>query len=274
MFLTRFLTVLVALPAFAAALLLLPPLGWALVLLPGFVIAGWEWAGLAGYRPVPRAAYAGLIGVSGLAFIFVPGPITGTHAPADLWIYGLSCAFWVGVAPCWLGTRWTTRNPLLLGAAGWIALVPLWLALVRLQASPFALLLFLSIVWIADTAAYLAGKRWGRHKLAPRVSPGKSWEGVAGAAAALAVYYLVLWTIVPAGERHFHDWPGIALFATVLALSIQGDLFESWMKRQAGVKDSGNLLPGHGGVLDRIDGLTATLPLAALAFYLTRFPGS
>jgi phosphatidate cytidylyltransferase len=217
-----------------------------------------------------RATYAVFIVVSALALGFLAPAAAGMREDADLWVYGLSCAFWVGVAPFWVGARWTTRNPVLLGVAGWIALVPMWLALVRLQASPWALLLFLSIVWIADTAAYLAGKRWGRHKLAPLVSPGKSWEGVFGAVFALAIYYAVLWSIVPAGERYFHASPGIVIFAVVLALSIEGDLFESWMKRQAGVKDSGNLLPGHGGLLDRIDGLTSTLPAAALAFYLTR----
>jgi phosphatidate cytidylyltransferase len=143
----------------------------------------------------------------------------------------------------------------------------MWLALVHLQARPWALLLFMSIVWVADTAAYLAGRTWGRRKLAPRVSPGKSWEGVIGAAVALALYYVLLWFIVPADGRLFAAAPGALVFAALLALSVEGDLFESWMKRQAGVKDSGHLLPGHGGILDRIDGLTSTMPAAALALY-------
>lgn len=268
MFLTRLLTVAIALPAFAAALILLPPLGWALFLLPGLLIASWEWGGLAGYRIVARVAFAALVVLSALAFTYLIPTAPGTGAPADIWVYALSCAFWLAVAPLWLATRWGTRNALLLGAAGWIALVPMWLALVRFQANAWAVLLFLSIVWVADTAAYLAGKQWGRHKLAPRISPGKSWEGVMGAAIALALYYAALWFIVPPAERYFDFWPGVGLFAVVLALSIEGDLFESWLKRQAGVKDSGNLLPGHGGVLDRIDGLTVTLPAAALMFYL------
>jgi phosphatidate cytidylyltransferase len=270
MFLTRLLTVVVALPAFAAALFLLPPLGWVLVLTPALAIASWEWGGLAHYRAAARGGYAALVVVSALALAYLQPAALDMRGRVDLWVYATSCAFWVAVAPFWVGGHWTIRNPLLLGAAGWLALVPMALALVRLQASPWALLLFLSIVWIADTAAYLAGKRWGRHKLAPAVSPGKSWEGVVGAVFALAVYYAILSSIVPAGERYFHGWPGVVIFAAVLALSIEGDLFESWMKRQAGVKDSGSLLPGHGGLLDRIDGLTATLPAAALAFYLIR----
>lgn len=268
MFLTRLATVAVALPLFAAALLLLPPLAWALFLLPGLFIAGLEWGGLAGYRAAARWAFAALLVASALALAYLPPAITGAVGPVDLAAYVVSCAFWVGIVPLWLRMRWPTRNAFVLGAAGWIALVPMWLALVRLQAEAWALLLFLSIVWVADTAAYVAGKSLGRRKLAPDISPGKSWEGVAGAAVALGVYYLALWFIVPPSERFFHFWAGAGVFAVVLALSIEGDLFESWMKRQAGKKDSGNLLPGHGGVLDRIDGLTATLPAAALIYYL------
>ena len=264
MFLTRALTVLVALPIFAAALLLLPLWLWALFLLPGLVVAGHEWGALAGYSRAARSAYAALTALSAVALFY----LSSAGANLDLCVYALSCAFWAGIAPLWLARRWTFRNPLVLGAVGWIALVPMWLALTRLQAHPYVLLMFMAVVWIADTAAYLAGRKWGRHKLAPLVSPGKSWEGVFGAAAALGIFYAVLWFAVPPGERLFPASTGLALFAVLLALSIEGDLFESWMKRQAGVKDSGNLLPGHGGILDRIDGLTSTMPAAALAFYL------
>lgn len=264
MFLTRALTVLVALPIFAAALILLPQWLWALFLLPALFIAGLEWAALAGYRPAARWVFAAFTTVSALVLCYLPsaGPTV------DVWIYALSCAFWVAVAPFWVAGRWSVRQPLALAAVGWIAIVPMWLALVRLQVQPYALLMFMSVVWVADTAAYLAGRKWGRHKLAPAISPGKSWEGVLGAVAALGIYYAVLWLMVPAGERLFGAAMGLALFMALLALSIEGDLFESWMKRQAGVKDSGNVLPGHGGILDRIDGLTSTMPAAALALYL------
>ncbi len=147
---------------------------------------------------------------------------------------------------------------------GWLLIVPTWLALVRLQAMPWVLLAVLGVVWIADSAAYFAGRTWGRRKLAPLISPGKTWEGVAGAAVAVAVYHALVWYF---GLRSVTLEIGVAaalLVACLLPLSILGDLFESWIKRQAGVKDSGTLLPGHGGVLDRIDALTSTLPLAAL----------
>jgi phosphatidate cytidylyltransferase len=268
MFLTRVLTVLVILPLFAAALLFLPQWLWALVLLPALYVAAWEWAGLAGYTPPRRAGYAVLTAASGLALFYAAFAAPAHAAAPELWTYALSCVFWFTLAPFWLGARWKMRNPVVLAVAGWIALVPMWLALVRLQAHPYILLMFMAVVWIADTAAYLAGKRWGRRKLAPLISPGKSWEGVAGAAAALGIYYAVLWFSMPGGERLFSPVFGLTLFAVLLALSIEGDLFESWMKRQAGVKDSGQLLPGHGGLLDRIDGLTSTMPTAALALYL------
>jgi phosphatidate cytidylyltransferase len=205
---------------------------------------------------------------SALALFFLAVDAQTEPHPAELWVYGVSCAFWIAIAPFWLRGLWTVRTPVVLGVVGWIALVPLWLGLVQLQPYPYVLLMFMGVVWIADTAAYLSGRRWGRRKLAPRISPGKSWEGVAGAAAALLIYYAVLWAIAPEAARVFPAVAGLALFAALLPLSIEGDLFESWMKRQVGVKDSGTLLPGHGGLLDRIDGLTSTIPAAALAFFL------
>jgi phosphatidate cytidylyltransferase len=124
------------------------------------------------------------------------------------------------------------------------------------------LLLALGVVWVADTAAYFFGRRFGRTKLAPQISPGKTWAGVWGAAGAVVLYWIVVWAIAPAGSVRLVS--GLMLALLMTALSIVGDLFESWMKRVAGVKDSGDLLPGHGGLLDRVDGLTATLPLAAI----------
>jgi phosphatidate cytidylyltransferase len=158
--------------------------------------------------------------------------------------------------------------------SGWIVLVGAWMALVELQSrSPWLVLAAMAIVWIADTAAYFSGRAFGRRKLAPQISPGKTWEGVYGGLAAVAVYALCL---VPfAREAGFAPVVGalaIALwlgFALLLAgISVIGDLFESLLKRHAGVKDSGNLLPGHGGVLDRTDALLAAMPLAAIAAQL------
>jgi phosphatidate cytidylyltransferase len=120
------------------------------------------------------------------------------------------------------------------------------------------------VVWTADVAAYFAGRAFGRHKLAPEISPGKTWEGVIGAALAVSVYWSLVAALVPEFGSHFVS--GLVWVLLLTVASIQGDLFESWMKRLAGLKDSGRLLPGHGGLLDRVDALTSTLPFAALYF--------
>ena len=139
-------------------------------------------------------------------------------------------------------------------------LVPTWLAITRMQHEPLRLLLVMAVVWVADSAAYFTGLAFGRHKLAPAISPGKTWEGVAGAFVAVALYAFTL-AGAETGKRGAVAIVVVCMAMT--ALSIIGDLFESLCKRQAGVKDSGNVLPGHGGILDRIDGLVAALPLAA-----------
>jgi phosphatidate cytidylyltransferase len=128
----------------------------------------------------------------------------------------------------------------------------------------------MAIVWIADTAAYFTGRAIGRRKLAPLVSPGKSWEGVYGAWVAVAIYAALL---VPFADEAGFRFPvtaiaiaaWIAFVVALAAVSVVGDLFESLLKRHAGVKDSGNVLPGHGGVLDRTDALLAAMPIAAVA---------
>jgi phosphatidate cytidylyltransferase len=175
------------------------------------------------------------------------------------------------VAPAWLvsGRRVTSR--IVLAMVGWLVLIATWVAVVALQtSSPGLLLAMMAIVWIADTAAFFAGRRFGRHKLAPLISPGKSWEGAWGGIAAVALYALLLVPLAArAGVRASVDAASIAMwvaFAIALAaLSIVGDLHESLLKRRAGVKDSGTLLPGHGGILDRTDALLAAMPPVALA---------
>jgi phosphatidate cytidylyltransferase len=155
-----------------------------------------------------------------------------------------------------------------------MALVPAFAALVDLRSIHPSLLVGLLItVWISDSAAYLIGRRFGKRKLAPTISPGKTWEGVAGALAAVALYALA-WASL-SGSAFLPAWPSRVpmppawIVPVLLGLAIAGmigDLFESLIKRQAGVKDSGTLLPGHGGLLDRIDAPLAMLPLAVLAF--------
>ena len=151
--------------------------------------------------------------------------------------------------------------------AGVVVLFPTWLALVQLRvAGPGVLLALLAVVWMADVAAYFSGKAFGRHKLAPSISPGKTWEGAIGAGVGVALYGLAVRAGVAYEPVAVHFW--ILGLLTVTAISIVGDLFESMLKRQAGIKDSSNVLPGHGGVLDRIDSLTSTLPVVTLLWLL------
>ena len=170
-----------------------------------------------------------------------------------------------------LAGQWRARGWLASTLVSWVVLLGAWVAIVELQArSPWLVLAAMAVVWIADTAAYFTGRRFGRRKLAPSISPNKSWEGVWGGAAAIGLYALLLMPFAAhAGYAGAHDavaGTAFVLFVMLMgALSIVGDLFESLLKRQAGVKDSGVLLPGHGGVLDRIDAMLAAMPLAAVA---------
>ena len=155
---------------------------------------------------------------------------------------------------------------------GILVVVPAGLSVVSMHSiAPLVLLMLLALVWIADIAAYFVGRAIGKHKLAPRISPGKSWEGALGALVATSIYAIICAMLMPQLSVIVKGglWVVCLGIAVLLwALSIMGDLFESLVKRQAGVKDSGTLLPGHGGILDRIDSITSTLPVSALLFYV------
>lgn len=268
----RVVTALLLLGGFLAALFLLPFAGW---LIFASLVAGmgaWEWAGLLRLAGARRQAYAMMAlvlcaSLGWLAFELATGQML---QPVILMtIFSLAGMFWLTIVPFWLRARWPIdAGP---GAlAGLIVLIPACLALMQVRAvSPLFLLAAMAFVWLADIAAYFSGRALGRHKLAPAISPGKSWEGVAGAAVLVLPYgLLVAWAagVLPGSVLDLL----LLLFAleALLAVSILGDLFESLAKRQANQKDSGNLLPGHGGVLDRIDSLTSTLPLIGLALLL------
>ena len=262
----RLATAFVLLAGFATAAVWLPNRWWAVLMLAALAASAWEWGALTGIRGVQRGLYVGVLVVSAWVVGFAAHGVGDGANPRPgfaMAVYSTGVAFWLLLALPWFTLRWQARSPLALAAAGWLALVPAWLAMTQLQGDPGRLLMLLAIVWVADTAAYFSGRTWGRHRLAPSVSPAKTWEGVAGACAAVAVYYLALTNIAP-DWRWLDGWGGAALFAGVTLMSIVGDLFESWVKRQAGVKDSGTLLPGHGGILDRIDSVISSAPFAAL----------
>jgi phosphatidate cytidylyltransferase len=267
---TRALTAVVLLAGFGAALFLLPRGGWVgfcAVLLGG---AAWEWGALAALERRGRILYLIALLLLFLSPLLSAGLRAGeSYAPA--WVYWAAGSFWVVVAPLlfWRSERLGGRAALL--AFGILTLVPACAALVDLrEGHPALLLAVLATAWISDSAAYFVGRKFGRHKLALSISPGKTWEGVAGALIAVG-FYALAWLALGAPVN---PWLGSALaipaFVAVLlglaVVGIIGDLFESLIKRQAGVKDSGTILPGHGGILDRIDAPVAMLPLAVLAF--------
>ena len=273
---TRIVTALIALAAVLAALFLLGARGFAIALLVVMAVAAHEWGALARFgRAGTWAFIAGLL-AGGVALIYAGAVRSDGDASwrLALLVCGIATLFWVAVATPWVVRRWPPRSALALALSGWIVLLGAFVALTELQArSPWLVLAAMAIVWIADTAAYFSGRVFGRRKLAPQVSPGKTWEGVLGALAAVALYSLALVPLArSAGYAGSLDAASVVLWlafaVTVAALSVVGDLFESWLKRNAGVKDSGNILPGHGGVLDRIDALLAAMPPIALAALL------
>jgi phosphatidate cytidylyltransferase len=259
----RVTTAVLLLAVFVPALFFAPALLWALLIALVVVAAAYEWALIAafpGYLPLLYAAGMGVM--SGIVY-FLPDT-----SRAILILYAMAAAFWVLVAPLWLAGRWRGDGFFVRALVGVLVILPTWAAIVSLrEQSPWLLLGVMALVWIADIAAYYAGRRFGRHKLAPEISPGKSWEGVMGAGVALLLYASAISAAI-----HGLRIPGaLILAAALLYFSILGDLFESWMKRLAGVKDSGSLLPGHGGVLDRIDALCAALPVAAGILHFSRW---
>lgn len=270
---TRILTAAILVPAVLAALFLLSPRAWGVVALVVMALAAREWGRLVGATGARWAVSVASTVLLGLFLLFAPaaGFAHGWPGATVYWVCGIASVFWLLVAPGWVIGRWPTRGTPGMEALGVLLLGATWMALVELQArSPWLVLAAMAIVWIADTAAYFSGRAFGRHKLAPEVSPGKTWEGVFGAWVAVALYAFVLSSFAQdAGFRGAATPLAIAAwiaFALLLAsISVIGDLFESLLKRHANMKDSGTLLPGHGGILDRIDALLAAMPLAALA---------
>ncbi|MCS6765309.1 MAG: phosphatidate cytidylyltransferase [Candidatus Protistobacter heckmanni] len=269
---TRAITALLLLAVLLPIVFLAPPLwlGWFFAL--AVALAAWEWARLLGISGATAVGYGALaLLVLAGCQAFAKGPGQSISQPA--WI--ASAAFWAVYVPWMLfnGVR-KFRLPEQAGLliAGLLILPACWLALMAARERGIAYMLsLLVLVWAADVGAYFAGKAFGRRKLAERISPGKTVEGAIGglllalgASAAAAASGLVEPTFFGAAlARHGWVW-ACAVLVLLVAASIAGDLFESLLKRQAGVKDSSGLLPGHGGVLDRIDALLPVLPLAML----------
>ena len=256
----RIITAVIVVVLFLGVLFYLPPKA-TVVVLTALVLAGaWEWSAFLRTNSVPvRAAYVVLVG------LLLPCVWFATVTPDGLHAVLLAALVWWFVALAWIIFAPHRVTLVSAGLAGLLALVPAWLTLVRLLDLPHGaqwVLFTLLLVWGADIGAYFAGHRFGRIRLAPEVSPGKTWEGVLGGMALSAVVAVAgsAWFALPL-------YSFVPLCLAAVAFSIVGDLTESLLKRFAGVKDSGTLFPGHGGVMDRIDSVTGAAPV--LFFGLT-----
>lgn len=249
----RVITAVVALTALALVLFVLPPLAAELVIALVVLAGAWEWSSFLGSEKIlTRVVYVILV-----AAVMA---IVGTYWPdGALYVLRIALVWWL-VALLW-AFAFPTRIPVTMRwLCGILVLVPMYAALVLLyQADPTLLLFSLLIVWAADIGAYFSGKRFGRVKLAPSISPGKTWEGVIGG--------MLLVVLLTLGRSLWVDSDLAVLVPFCLGVagvSIVGDLTVSMFKRSAGLKDSGRLFPGHGGVLDRIDSIAAATPVFAL----------
>src|SRR5437762_2199910 len=202
----RILTAAVLIALVLAVLFLLAPRAFGAVLLLVVLTAAHEWARLVGFVGGRWLLFVGAMLLFGIVLLFGPSGLErGFPSVVVLSICGAATLFWLFVAPPWVVLRWTPRSQFALAVFGWIVLTGTWLALVELQSrSPWLVLAAMAIVWIADTAAYFGGRAFGRRKLAPDVSPGKTWEGVYGALAAVALYALAL---VPLAHRAGYAGP-------------------------------------------------------------------
>jgi phosphatidate cytidylyltransferase len=265
MFKQRLLTALVIIPLVLLGIFVLPPFWFALFTALVIGWGGWEWSQLMGLQKTwVRVIYVDIVILSLVLATILP----------PIWVLSVGVVGWLGALCLVLGyqqhrNQHFLKSPLLIGITGIFVLVPCWVGfnvLCFLQPHPVWLLLLFVLVCLADTGAYFAGHLWGKHKLAPSISPGKTWEGVFGGIVVAFIAALIATLFL-----HFSLGRGIlfvCLGMLTVIVSILGDLFESLLKRQQGMKDSGWILPGHGGILDRIDSLTAAVPLFACGLIL------
>jgi phosphatidate cytidylyltransferase len=275
---TRVLAALAMTPIAIAAILLLPT-PWMVALAAVLFLAGlWEWFRLADIDDTLARTVLLVVNMALMVAIVWGSRTSGGLSYVLLQIMIVVGVAWWLLAMLWLrhfdfASNHETHARVFKLAAGTLAIVPAWCALAVLHGSEQNghrwLFVALMIVWAADSGAYFAGRRFGKRKLAPRISPNKTIEGLLGGVASGLVVALAF---APFAGATLRELPAVALVAIVAVLfSVVGDLFESLLKRHVGAKDSGDLIPGHGGILDRIDGVVAALPVFALGKALMGF---
>lgn len=259
----RLITAAILIPIFVALILKLPPKDFAYMTIAFVLLGAWEWSSLMGIKTkTMRVGYPVL--VSGFLFlsIFISTPavllcgfVWWLLAFILVLLYPKTSAIW-------------GKGVLLRGLMGLFVFIPTFRALnfIRDNQSAYMVLFLFVLIWGADSGAYFAGKLWGKNRLAPQVSPGKTWQGLLGALLITVCIAPFLLYLLP--EPQPPVWALILLALVTVLFSVLGDLFESMLKRNVGMKDSGTLFPGHGGLLDRIDSLTAAAPIFALSSLL------
>ena len=268
----RVISAIIMAAVFLSVLFLLPALAFSVFIALVVVVGAWEWANLSGFElSSARIGYAGVVGLSLLGLYYYCGFDLGALRLESIkTLLLIACGFWA-VALLWVqgfpqssllwGNRWLRL------IMGLLVLLPTWLALVyvrSLESGQWLVLLAIVLIAIADMGGYFSGRYFGRRKLAIHVSPGKTWEGFWGGQLCNAVLALLI-------VAFNNDLSLVIVSIVIMAslASVLGDLLESMVKRHRGIKDSGKLLPGHGGVLDRVDGITAAMPFYALGLLLS-----
>lgn len=273
MFKLRLITGSIMVAVFLLSLFLLPPVGFTVSITLVLLVGAWEWSNLSGFGlAYQRIFYCCCVMAAICALAFYIGIFAGGVSLVSVKEVLLVACIWWAIALLWIqgypssailwGARWVRA------LIGFFVLVPAWVALVYLHqtsdGSWFILLLVLT-VFVADTGAYFFGKALGKRKLAKHVSPGKSWEGFLG-----GFFCCVLFAMTIHVLTQFGAWQSLlAVLLCTSTLSVVGDLLESMVKRHCGIKDSGQLLPGHGGMMDRLDSIAAAAPVFVMGAILS-----
>ncbi|KAA1194510.1 phosphatidate cytidylyltransferase [Pseudohalioglobus sediminis] len=271
----RVVTALVMAGLFLAGILFLPLLALAVLFAVLVLAGGWEWSRLAGWEAKPARALYVLVLAAAMVGLYFHCQLDAEPTRERVQpVLGLACLWW-SFALLWVRSYpasaviWS--HPMMRSLMGLLVLAPAWMAAVYLLSYPRGGALMVTLVLLvaaADIGAYFAGKSLGKHKMAPAVSPAKTWEGFWGGALAVAAVGLLLWYTLPARGAHISLLAVLAVALTTSMASVVGDLTVSMVKRESGAKDSGSLLPGHGGILDRLDSLSGAAPVFALGLLL------
>ena len=274
----RVITGLLLVFAFLATLVF-APLSVQAVLFALVATAGaWEWANLVGLRSVAvRLLYMSVVPAACFLLWSEGGVTTGQPVAASQPWLAASVLLWsamlVGLKYYPTG-GWLWHQPLVRALMGWIMLTATWLSVMAcllFNYGTVALFMLILTVAVADIGAYFVGRRFGQHALAEDISPGKTWEGFWGGIVCVVGLTLLVWQNLPLSHLHLGLGSLLVLGLATAGASVVGDLTLSLLKREVGIKDSGSLLPGHGGILDRLDSICGAAPVYALGLLLVGY---